>query len=453
MADTSILEEILSRRGPQYGHFSVEACLQKTEGRYELVFGKAVAREHGQEKVAQPPLDFGEYVYVSQCYSVTELPPVLQPQAPGFKLGPYEFALKDATLRAFGMGRMPSNNAVSEWPAELLELRPSSHANYVNPKPLVAHNVPRLFHDQYDGMQRFMRIKISYNYNNGWIGAMLIILPDYRLRIREIVGQEQLLTIKTDIKGSFTGARLHCLTEGMQGREEISTEIAESETTVQLKSEIDQLEIVRIFITTANDGVVDSYEQLPTYHTGDTRWLAGARRDDRKDILQEIGKGEGPNLEFKPFIKIGKGEKKETELIRTAIAFANTGGGSILFGVNNLTEIEGIEKDLSPYAPTLEHVAAAELYGRHLRTMLNDAINRRLDLQATVIEIANHILLRLFVAELPAHDKPAWKLATNDIWIRNGSNNHRPDPETIRNLFRSESLIPGVSVQPEEWMS
>jgi hypothetical protein len=450
MAETSILTEILNRRVSLYAYFKVEACLQKIDSRFEIVFAKVTAQERNQAQSIKSPLDFGEYVYVSQCFELNDFPPILQEQNPTFKLGPYEFVLQNATLRSSSMGRVSSNNSFSEWPTELLELRPGSHQNYLNPKALVAHNASRIFHDQYDGIRQYMGMNISFNYNNGWIGAMLFILPDYRIRIREIVGDQHELTVKTEKADSLMGTRLHCLVDGAEGRQEILRAIDCAEITLQLTSQVDQLETIRIFITHPTDGLIDSYEQVPTYHSGRTRWLAGARRDDRKDTIEEIGKGEGPNLEFKPFIRIGKGEKKEAEVIRAAIAFANAGGGTILFGVNNLGEIEGIEKELPAFAPALEPVAAAKQYGLQLRTILNDATNCRLELQSTVIEIANHVLLRLYVAELPARDKPVWKIGTNDIWIRSGSTNSRPDPVTIRDIFRTESSFPGIIGDREE---
>src|ERR1051325_11761503 len=186
MAEASVLTEILKRRDNLYGHFKLEACLQKKGSRYEIVFGKIVAQEQNQTRSIQPPLDFEDYVYVSQYFEFAELSPIIQEQNPTFKLNHYELVLEAATLRPSGMGRLSSNNLLSEWPTEIIELRPSSHQNYLNPKPLVSHAATRIFHDQYDGIREYVRTNISFNYNNGWIGAMLFILPDYRLRIREI---------------------------------------------------------------------------------------------------------------------------------------------------------------------------------------------------------------------------------------------------------------------------
>lgn len=37
--------------------------------------------------------------------------------------------------------------------------------------------------------------------------------------------------------------------------------------------------------------------------------------------------------------------------------------------------------------------------------------------------------------------KPAWDLKTKDSWARSGSNNVRPDPDTIRKGLRETSMF------------
>src|SRR5260221_4117595 len=112
------------------------------------------------------------------------------------------------------MSRASSSNDLSEWPDDLIELRANSHSNYIPLKALVSHNTSRLFHDVYDGVQQFMGSRISNNYNNGWLRAVLFILPDYRVRICEIVGAEQEVTVKLAKDANFVNARLHCLLQG-----------------------------------------------------------------------------------------------------------------------------------------------------------------------------------------------------------------------------------------------
>lgn len=131
MADPSPFQSLMQQRSSNYDHFTAELCLKKVESGYEIVFGKIVAQRRGTEKVNRVPLDFGEYVYVASNVSLDELVPILQEQSPTFKLGNYQLTLKDASLRPLSGGKMPSKNAFSAWPIEVLELRPGSHARPV----------------------------------------------------------------------------------------------------------------------------------------------------------------------------------------------------------------------------------------------------------------------------------------------------------------------------------
>jgi hypothetical protein len=440
MADVSPFQSLMQQRSNNYDHFTAALCLKKSEQGYELVFGKIVAQRRGTKTVNRDPLDFGEYVYVASTLRLDELVPILQEQNPTFKFGKYQLTLKDASLRPLGIGKMPSNNAFADWPIEVLDLRPNSHANYFNPSALVAHDGPRIFHDQYDGIRQFIGTNVSPNYNNGYIGAVLVVLPDYRIRIDKIAAQEHMLTVRLEKEASFSEARLHCLLDGSGGREEIARDIDSEEIALTLKAPVEKIEIIRLFITTKADGVVDRYEQIPTFHSGGSRWITGQRQLSEQDIVTEIRKGEGPRQEFKPFVRLGAGEKKAAELIRAAIAFANTAGGTIYFGVNDVIEIEGIENDLRKVYSTGDVTTAAHKYGREVQAFINDATNQRLDIGWSVATAEDHVLLQVQVAELQA-GKPAWDIKTKESWIRHGSNNVRPDPDTIRNGFRDNGII------------
>ena len=443
MADVSPFQSLMQQRSCNYDHFTAELCLKKNDAGYEIVFGKMVAQPSGTKTLDRSPLDFGEYAYVAATLRLDEMVPILQEQNPTFRLGQYQLTLKDASLRPLGGSKMPSKNAFSAWPAEVLELRPGSHANYINPSSLVAHDCDRIFHDQYDGIRQFIGTNVSFNYNNGYIGAILFILPDYRIRIDKITAKEHTLTVQLEKVQAFSGARLHCLVDGTGGRDELVRDIDSEEIILTLKAPVEKIDIIRIFITTAAQGVVDWYEQVPTFHSGETRWITGQAPLKEQDTVAEIRKGEGPNLEFKPFVRLGAGEKKAAELIRTAIAFANTEGGTIYFGVSKTIEIEGIEDDLRKEYATGDVAAAAQKYARAVQTFINDATSQRLELSLDVITAEGHVLVRLQVAELQA-DKPVWDLKhTKDCWIRQGSNNVRPDPDMIRKGFRENTGFAG----------
>lgn len=371
-------------------------------------------------------------------FRLDELEAIVQEQNPTFKIGRYQFSVKDASLRPFGGGRLPSNNWLTGSPTEVLELRPASHTNYFNPVPLVAHDCPRIFHDQYDGIRQFIDTNVSTTYNSGLIGALLLVMPDYRISIIQILGRDHTLRVELRKDQSLTGARLHCLVEGGQCREELTRDIGIEEVVLQLECPVDILEIIRIFITSAADGTLDWYEQVPSFHSGATRWISSERQEPEEDIVTQIKNGEGPQLEMKPYIK--KGDKKAAEIVRAAIAFANTSGGTIYFGVNDWLEIEGIENDLKKQYHTGDVATAANRYANELRAMLNEATSHRLELTSQVLTVEGHVLLRLHVSEWK-EEKPVWDVHTREAWTRVRSNNVRADPETIRALIQRARFV------------
>jgi len=443
MANTSPLINILDQRRSQYGHFVLEACLEKTAttANYENLFAKLTAVKSSETKAIQALLDFGSHVFAARRLELDELQSLVEQPNPTFEIDRYSFVMTNAQLaRSFYQERLSSNNPWSDWPIDLLELRSMGGANYIPPKALVSHNMKRVFRDVYDGIEQYMGDKISNN--SGWLRALLLVLPDYRVRISGIVcGKPDVLTIRLERDEGLADLRVHGLIDGA-GRQEIAEQISGSEATISLKSEVEQIENLQLFIT-APEGTLDYYEQNALHHSGRIRWLAGPQqRESQKDtnLLLEIQNGEGVHLEFKPYIRPDKTEGKVAELIRAAIAFANTSGGTILLGVRNTTEIDGIEKELWQHTTASTLKAAAEEYGRRVKTILNDAIatSVRLEIKAQPVELAGHILLRIDVQELPFEGKPAWKLDSKDTWIRRGPNNVKADPDMILASFGKE---------------
>src|ERR1044071_9756921 len=435
MADLSRFHSLMQQRSSGYDHFSLAACIKKGKEAYDIIFGKVIAQRRGTEKAGREELDFGEYAYVKETLRLDELAPILQEQMPTFTIGKYRVVFPNAYLNPHGSGKMGSKNSLTPWPTEVLELRPQSHANYLNPAALVAHGCSRMFHDQYEGIREFVGTNVSFDYNNGLIGAMLLILPDYRIRISAVSAREHTLTVSLEKNKSFVGAELHCLVDGSAGRDEMHTHIQSDEVSVQLKVPVEQLEIIRLFITSAADGIVDWYEQTPTFHSGATRWISGGQQQTEEDVIAEIKRGEGPQRELKPYVKLGKGEKKAGEVLRAAIAFANTSGGTIYFGVNDWLEIEGIEDELKKEYHTGDVTTAAHRYASELQTMVNDKTSEPLELSWTVFTAEGHVLLKLDVAEF-RQEKPVWDVHTREAWVRVRSHKMRADPETIKGLIQ-----------------
>ncbi len=180
-----------------------------------------------------------------------------------------------------------------------------------------------------------------------------------------------------------------------------------------------------------SDGVLYDFHRETRY------WIRGQRRilgiDTTSKELQAIVdqallSGECEKVEFKPFLTIG--DEKWNEVTETVIAFANTKGGVIIFGVNKHCSVVGIERGISELARKKSQSLndAMERYKGEIRRFVGDNLNRGLMLDISEIKYGGHHVVSVIVPE--GQYKPYAHVRTNDIFVRRGSNNVRPDPDT-----------------------
>lgn len=160
--------------------------------------------------------------------------------------------------------------------------------------------------------------------------------------------------------------------------------------------------------------------------SAEARALSAAEQA-RKDLLD----WESHLVEFKPFID--RNDSKESELVESAIAFANTDGGRIYVGVGKDREPEGDRA----YRRVLQSdkPEAIENYRKHLDEVIRERVK---PVPFFTIEQVHLLGRPVFVIAIEVgRDKPYSTMPGNDVYIRHGSSNRRPDPRT--EMPRSES--------------
>lgn len=172
-----------------------------------------------------------------------------------------------------------------------------------------------------------------------------------------------------------------------------------------------------------------------------------------------IAAGESESIEFKPFLE--NGSKKAAEIVRTTIAFSNTGGGRLFIGVDDEAVPQGSEalrhaakssssesqrpaKDaLSARRSAISTLDDAKATMRaRLVKIINDSVMPVPRVRTKWVELAGSPIL---VVEIP-RSKNITSNHNRQIWIRRGSTNRVPEPDSeLRALF---SARPGTS----DWM-
>ena len=149
------------------------------------------------------------------------------------------------------------------------------------------------------------------------------------------------------------------------------------------------------------------------------------------DLVREcLALGEGPTVEFKPFVR--NGDAKRGELFQSIMSFANTRGGTLVLGVDKHCRVIGVQADLVKQAqhakaPNMDPECLADEYLRDLKKELGDLLNRSILVSFEQVVFDGH---RILVVSVPAGPEPPYfHIHAKDVHVRRGSNNVRADPD------------------------
>lgn len=151
-----------------------------------------------------------------------------------------------------------------------------------------------------------------------------------------------------------------------------------------------------------------------------------------EQIEEDLRLGEGDRVEFKPYVM--EGHEKEQELVRTVVAFSNSQGGRLYVGVNDDGSLSGAAKYRDSCKNDLQRTP--ERLEKWFRKLVAEKIKPTPLCDVCVIEYQGQTILVAVIRRGP--ERP-YSTTDNDIRIRSGATNRRPDPRTeLRDLFPPE---------------
>ena len=309
-----------------------------------------------------------------------------------------------------------SNNEFSEYPGNLYTIggdstRPIRH-------PTVKYDTPCYVEGNH-AVKDWLYLSEFYGDSDGRLGKIMFFVPNFKAKITKLKLKEHKLLVKVESREDILKS-LQC---------QVVFTFAGSKTPINknfdgnAKVEFDinnEPEGLFVQLVTPNNEKIDYYEERVYWHTGKERVL---KKEFDEELIKMIGNGENEKIEFKPFIN--KGDKKEFEIIRTVIAFANTKGGSILFGVSNNCEVIGIENKILKGEDASTFL---DEYSKYLRKRISDKLNKRVEIAFKQHTLSGKHVLEMSITE--GKNKVYCTVPDNKFYIRKGSNNRIPDPDT-----------------------
>ena len=154
----------------------------------------------------------------------------------------------------------------------------------------------------------------------------------------------------------------------------------------------------------------------------------------KSKIERDLAKGEGEQIEFKPFI--APNDPKETEIIETVVAFANTSGGRIYVGVadRDASLLGSVPLRKAFKGPEEE---ALKQQASRLKVLILHRIlpTARVKVEETRIFDAPLVTITVETSGQTHYDRQ-----NNDVRVRRGASNIRPGPDELLQLTSSDEF-------------
>ncbi|MCD6240298.1 ATP-binding protein [Candidatus Bathyarchaeota archaeon] len=323
-----IMNEFESRKF-MYGDILIQSAIIKRNNGWLNIVTKILPL-HRSKEGTENEMNYEDFVFIEEILSADKFKEVvkclLENDLAKITIGNYKIEFEkgvfyqkhfyDSGVDYLGIG----------WPFNKYHYRPHSQPAY-QIKPLVSTRLP-LFPDIRYAIKEIMKVDLARHDDYG----VIICLPDYRARIKEVkIGATELsISVEAlEIDEENILGKLYCERNGKVKQDDIDFTNVSGYATIGFKPDYVHIAL----ISKIDNEMLDErrfglgWSSLP---------LGVVIEIPDYEIRELIKHGESEIVEFKE--KIGKPE----EFAETVIAFANTKGGIILLGVDDHAKIVGV---------------------------------------------------------------------------------------------------------------
>ena len=405
------------------------AVIYETDGKWFLqacvVEGVTVNREIRKEASR----NYARAVLFEDWLTLEELQEFIAQILQGeFSLGKY-LLKTTSTHRQWTRERQPLSNYYMKYAGYVWTSKFHEPANAMNGE-LLSPKQP-YYPDLHEAVKNWLPYPAYQGVTESRKGEVLLFLPETRAYFEDAIPNGNSVDLRiAGVEANKLSLEVKGAWWDEEGIHHFSENVHDGHTLLNVPDTASRLDYV--LVDTA--GAVYDFQQEDGYrHTG----LGRKRKTDNDRTLLSIVreaclKGEGPTIEFKPFINPENAKIKE--VIKTVVAFSNAQGGRIFFGINNGCELEGLDEELSKWAKT-DAMEACNQYLGVLKAKIRD------ELRGDVYIDFNHTIVdgrRIAVIEIiEAKEKPVTIQQDKCLYIRRGSSTTKASPEEWRAIINT----------------
>jgi len=344
----------------------------------------------------------------------------------------------------------PGKNIYSEYPGRLYWT-----SAQMNGKPNITHLIAPghpYYSDLSHAITDWTGVPIEIGSVDGLLGSVMLYMPECRSRIVSLVREEDEIDVTLEVlETAVKDLRLiGGWRDGGQWKDFEHLIIRDGkQLRLPVARTADQLNMHLV----GGDGRwYDYHLEGKNWHVGQERVLGYFQGSpvDADDLADAMRLGEGEQIEFKEYIS--KGDKKELELVNTIVAFANTKGGTIYIGIDDVCDLAADSKTVFRALADWEGDMDTRINGYigRLRSWLPTKMNHCPILDYKIVPINEHRILTITVEQ--GVDRIYMRKDGNRTLVRRGASSIQADADNdIPRLVRERLGRTWQLGDPMDW--
>jgi|GEM_PF-2006309 len=303
---------------------------------------------------------------------------------------------------------IPSHAHQDEFPIRQFSAQICSEAQCHDTK-LVAHNMP--FHSSaFELIRSFLGLQKFLGASDARKGELCIYIPDRRGRLelsRNDIRFHSDMHNELSVVGAIDGEQVKLVNPKDK-----------------FDSGLGKAKDVELWLVTKDSEIID--------YCSSSEWLYryGIQSDgsDLEKLKSIISAGESEHCEFKAYIKLVNTDTKAVELEKTVCALSNHQGGKLFIGVDDETNILGINEHCQKCykCPPNE---AIENYCQDVEKRLRESLLKNQCFSCRAIEFDSRAVL---VIDIQKANGLNYLLSTNNAYIRRGASSPKMTPTEMQ---------------------
>lgn len=403
---------ILDNNKEFYGDVIVQSAIVKDKDAWKNIVTKIVPLYKNEKNTSTETLDYGDFVMLEEIISVNDLAKKLEQLISEEKFTIKGYTLqKDESIYFEKVRLIESRDELFNfnvwWSADWYMVHINERSRtHIPTEPLLELKNP-LFPDAYQAIRSWIGLDLQER--EGLIGKIIILLPNYRAKIKSVKINSKQLDLEIETKEIVLKnllGKVWC--EGEEG-EETQEDISFDQPQKTILLEYTPKDVYVYLLSKSKGEVIDYWQRLSR------RFPKEMRTDMTTDeIFELIKKGENQEVEFK------EEGVEPNKLAKELVAFANTNDGIILIGVDDEGSIKGVDD--------------AKRFEEKIRDIAQNNCNPSIQLETREYDINNKKILGIFVSQ--GSNKP-YQRNDRRFFVRRGSTSRSPDPTEVKELTKN----------------